>query len=67
MELNRDFYEFFASLIEHDVRFLVIGGYPPERIDLLTTPSGVTFEDCWRDSMTVAVGGLDIPVLGRTD
>ena len=122
MELNRDFYEFFASLIEHDVRFLVIGGYamaahghprftkdldvwvwmeptnsaavvaaleafgfgslglsaddfsrpdtvvqlgyPPERIDLLTTPSGVTFEDCWRERLTLTVGGLDIPVLG---
>jgi hypothetical protein len=22
-------------------------GYPPNRIDLLTEPSGVTFEECW--------------------
>lgn len=27
MDLNQDFYEFFTSLINHDVRFLVVGGY----------------------------------------
>jgi hypothetical protein len=27
MDLHQDFYEFFTSLINHDVRFLVVGGY----------------------------------------
>jgi hypothetical protein len=122
MELNQDFYEFFASLIDNDVRFLVVGGYamaahghprftkdldvwvwmdatnsvaiiealtafgfgslgltpadfltpdtviqlgyPPQRIDLLTTPDGVRFEDCWPDRLVTSIRGLNIPVLG---
>lgn len=122
MELNQDFYEFFASLAKHDVRFLVVGGYamaahgqprftkdldvwiwmdpdnsaacvaaleefgfgslgltpadfgqpdsvvqlgyPPSRIDLLTTPDGVTFEECWPNRLVIEVGALKIPVLG---
>lgn len=122
MELNQDFYEFFASLARHDVRFLVVGGYamaahghprftkdldvwiwmdpansaavvealedfgfgsrglsssdfrepdtvvqlgyPPNRIDLLTTPNGVTFEECWPNRLIVNIGDLSIPVLG---
>lgn len=27
MELNRDFQEFLRSFIEHEVRFLIVGGY----------------------------------------
>ncbi len=122
MELNQDFYEFFASLIKHEVRFLVVGGYamaahghprftkdldvwvwmdpknaaaavvalddfgfgslglssedftepdtvvqlgyPPQRIDLLTTPSGVAFEDCWPGRLEIRIRDLNIPVLG---
>jgi hypothetical protein len=109
MDLNQDFYEFFTSLINHDVRFLVVGGYamaahghprftkdldvwvwmdpangeavmaaldfnepdtvvqlgyPPKRIDVLTTPSGVTFDECWPDRLVVSIDQLQIPVLG---
>ncbi len=121
MDLNQDFYEFFTSLINHDVRFLVGGyamaahghprftkdldvwvrmdsangaalmaaldefgfgslglaaadfnepdtvvqlGYPPKRIDVLTTPSGVTFDECWPDRLMVTIDQLQIPVLG---
>jgi hypothetical protein len=27
MELNRDFQEFLRSFVDHDVRFLIVGGY----------------------------------------
>ena len=27
MELNRDFSEFIANFVAHDVRFLIVGGY----------------------------------------
>jgi hypothetical protein len=27
MELNRDFQEFLQSFVDHDVRFLIVGGY----------------------------------------
>lgn len=39
-------------------------GYPPQRIDVLTTPSGVRFEDCWDGRLEIAIDGLTIPVLG---
>jgi hypothetical protein len=28
MELNRDFSEFIASCVPHDVRFMIVGRYP---------------------------------------
>jgi hypothetical protein len=42
-------------------------GLPPNRIDLLTSISGVDFEDAWRNRITVTVSGLDIPTIGRAD
>lgn len=40
-------------------------GYPPNRIDLLTGRSGVTFEACYPGRMVVDAGGLTLPVIGR--
>jgi hypothetical protein len=42
-------------------------GLPPNRIDLLTSISGVAFDDAWRDRITVTVSGQDIPTIGRDD
>lgn len=42
-------------------------GLPPARIDVLTSISGVSFEEAWPRRMTVAMEGLEIPVLGRED
>ena len=39
-------------------------GYPPNRVDLLTTSSGVDFESCWNDRMEVAIGGLPVAFIG---
>ena len=39
-------------------------GRPPKRIDVLTTPSGVTFDECWPDRLMVTIDQLQIPVLG---
>jgi hypothetical protein len=33
-------------------------GYPPNRIDLITTPSGVTFEDCFAAKIEVIIEDL---------
>jgi hypothetical protein len=33
-------------------------GYPPNRIDLITTPSGVTFEDCFAAKVEVIIEDL---------
>ncbi|MFM9136496.1 MAG: hypothetical protein ACKOT0_13880 [bacterium] len=39
-------------------------GYPPNRVDLLTTPSGVTFETCWPDRVDVSIEDLRVPFIG---
>ena len=40
-------------------------GLPPRRIDVLTSISGVSFDEAWPDRVTREVGGLAIPFLGR--
>jgi hypothetical protein len=39
-------------------------GVPPQRIDILTSISGVAFDDAWPDRMTVVIDGLSVPVIG---
>jgi hypothetical protein len=40
-------------------------GLPPRRIDLLTSISGVGFEEAWEGRVTRAVEGMTVPFLGR--
>jgi hypothetical protein len=40
-------------------------GLPPRRIDILTSISGVPFEDAWPDRATHEIEGLAVPFLGR--
>lgn len=40
-------------------------GYPPLRIDLLTSLEGVAFEPCYRARVTLQLEGLAIPFIGR--
>jgi hypothetical protein len=42
-------------------------GVAPRRIDILTSITGVAFEEAWRGRTEVEVGGLRIPVLGKPD
>jgi hypothetical protein len=42
-------------------------GYPPYRIDILTSIEGVEFEDAWSRRVIVAVGDLKVPFIGRDD
>ena len=42
-------------------------GVPPARIDILTSISGLSFEEAWPHRLTVPIGGLRVPVLGRDD
>jgi hypothetical protein len=58
----------FASLGINENDFLVPGamvqlGYPPSRIDLLTTIDGVTFEECYTGRIEVDVLGVMLPVI----
>lgn len=50
------------DFIEPDV--VVQLGYPPNRVDLLTSPSGVDFNLCWPDRFIINLDGLDVPFIG---
>ncbi len=39
-------------------------GYPPNRVDLLTSPTGVDFETCWRDRLEIHMDGVRVPFIG---
>jgi hypothetical protein len=40
-------------------------GLPPRRIDLLTSISGVSFEEARDSQIVIHLDGMDLPVLGR--
>jgi hypothetical protein len=42
-------------------------GVSPNRIDLLTSVTGLTFQEAWERRVPVPIGGLRIPVLSRED
>ena len=54
-----------ADFTEPDI--VVQLGYPPMRIDLLTTASGVDFESCWARRMNVSVGSVDAGFISYDD
>jgi hypothetical protein len=54
-----------SDFIEPDI--VVQLGYPPLRIDLLTSASGVEFETCWRRRMMVTVGSVDAGFISYED
>jgi hypothetical protein len=40
-------------------------GLPPRRIDLLTSLTGVSFEEAWSDRVRIDVAGMSVPFIGR--
>jgi hypothetical protein len=42
-------------------------GYPPNRIDLLTSITGVEFDAAWNNRSSGEIGGVPIFVIGRTE
>ena len=38
-------------------------GYPPNRIDLINSPDGVTFAECFESRIVVDLDGITIPVI----
>lgn len=51
------------DLMREDMVFQI--GVPPARIDILTSISAVPFDEAWPERLTVHVGALPVPVLGR--
>jgi len=42
-------------------------GYPPDRIELFTTISGVSFDDCFKQCFTLMVDEISVCVIGFED
>ena len=42
-------------------------GYPPNRIDILTSITGLTFDDAWPKRIVAKFGSGEYPVLGRDE
>lgn len=42
-------------------------GVPPQRIDILTSISGVEFAQAWNSRLIVKIDGMSVPVLGLND
>lgn len=42
-------------------------GYPPKRIDVLTSIDGVRFDDCWANRVEIAVGDVAVPFIAASD
>lgn len=53
------------DLARPDVVFQI--GVVPQRIELLTSITGVTFDDAWANRMYVEIDELEVPVLGRSE
>lgn len=52
-----------TELAEPELVFQI--GLPPRRIDLLTSITGVTFDDAWQRRILVQIGAMQVPVLDR--
>lgn len=53
------------EFMEPDMVFQI--GLSPNRIDLLTDLSGVSFDEAWSKRTTIQLYGMAIPVIGRED
>lgn len=125
MVLNKDFKEFIALLNEHNVQYIIVGGYalafhgyprftkdidlwilpnpenaerilavlhdfgfapldlavedfilpnkviqlgqPPNRIDIMTSISGVNFEECYQATIEIELDGIVVRFIGLED
>ena len=42
-------------------------GYPPNRIDLINSISGIGFDEAWPNRVTIVIGDVSVPVISRED
>ena len=42
-------------------------GYPPNRVDLLTSITGVTFDEVWTGRVDGVYGGVRVPFIGKDE
>jgi hypothetical protein len=54
-----------VDLLQPDVVFQI--GVAPNRIDIITSVTGVEFDAAWPSRLVTSLEGLDVPVLGFDD
>lgn len=42
-------------------------GYPPVRIDILTSISGVSFDECWDNRVVIDIGSVEAGLISAAD
>lgn len=71
MKALREFGAPLHGLLERDLETPGVGlqiGIPPQRIDVLTNPSGLRFEEAWANRVEVSINAnLSCPFIGRDD
>ena len=67
MQTNTDFVEFSKSLNTHSVRYVVVGGYAPNRIDINTSITNVEFGDAFPRRSESTYGGVPVAYLSVAD
>ncbi len=58
--------EVSADLFDGSDRVVRLG-MPPLRIEIVTSPSGVDFDECYARRLTAEVEGIEVPVLSLQD
>lgn len=54
-----------SDLADPDLVFQI--GVEPRRIDILSSITGVSFDEAWREREQVEINGLSLPILGRAE
>ena len=79
MELDKDFNEFVELFLEHNVRFLIVGGYalaahglPRATGDLdawvwVNPENAQNIIRAWEKRIMIQLNGMNVPFIGRED
>ena len=65
MKLSKGVRDFIELLNSTSTEYLVVGGAPPNRIDIITGISGVGFDEAWSSRQFSDLDGAPVSVIGR--
>jgi hypothetical protein len=54
-----------GDLASPDLVFQI--GIAPQRIDIMTSVTGISFDEAWPHRVAVSIEGIDVPVIGRRE